>query len=104
MSLIDFRSVLQAIDKVKPDEIYNLAGQTSVGLSFEQPVETFNSITVGTLNLLEVLRFYNLTDQALQCLFKRVLWRYRWLCSQRSDPISSTQPIRCSQVGRILGG
>jgi GDPmannose 4,6-dehydratase len=60
MALSDFRSVLQVIDKVKPDEIYNLAGQTSVGLSFEQPVETFNSITVGTLNLLEVLRFYKL--------------------------------------------
>jgi GDPmannose 4,6-dehydratase len=60
MALSDFRSVLQVIDKVKPDEIYNLAGQTSVGLSFEQPVETFNSITVGTLNLLEVLRFYGL--------------------------------------------
>lgn len=60
MALSDFRSVLQVIDKVKPDEIYNLAGQTSVGLSFEQPVETFNSITVGTLNLLEVLRFLDL--------------------------------------------
>ena len=34
----DFRSVLQVISKVEPDEIYNLAGQTSVGLSFEQPV------------------------------------------------------------------
>lgn len=57
MALNDFRSVLQVINKVKPDEIYNLAGQTSVGLSFEQPVETMDSITVGTLNLLEAIRF-----------------------------------------------
>ncbi len=57
MSLTDFRSVLQAITQVMPDEIYNLAGQSSVGLSFEQPVETLESIATGTLNLLESIRF-----------------------------------------------
>lgn len=57
MALNDFRSVLQVIYKVQPDEIYNLAGQSSVGLSFEQPVETMESISVGTLNLLEAIRF-----------------------------------------------
>lgn len=57
MALNDFRSVLQVLSKVKPDEIYNLAGQSSVGLSFEQPVETLESISVGTLNLLEAIRF-----------------------------------------------
>lgn len=57
MALNDFRSVLQIIKKIQPDEIYNLAGQTSVGLSFELPVETMESITLGTLNLLEAIRF-----------------------------------------------
>ncbi|MCK9375622.1 MAG: GDP-mannose 4,6-dehydratase [Syntrophobacterales bacterium] len=57
VAITDFRSVLQAIIKVKPDEIYNLAGQSSVGLSFQQPVETLESISVGTLNLLEAIRF-----------------------------------------------
>lgn len=57
MALNDFRSVLQVMAKVQPDEIYNLAGQSSVGLSFEQPVETLESISVGTLNLLEAIRF-----------------------------------------------
>jgi len=60
MALNDFRSVLQVLAKVRPDEIYNLAGQSSVGLSFEQPVETLESISVGTLNLLEAMRFINL--------------------------------------------
>ena len=57
MALNDFRSVLQVLSKVQPDEIYNLAGQSSVGLSFDQPVETLESISVGTLNLLEAMRF-----------------------------------------------
>jgi len=60
MSINDFRSVFQVLKKVKPDEIYNLAGQSSVGLSFEQPVETLESISVGTLNLLEAIRFTEL--------------------------------------------
>ena len=60
MSLIDFRSVMQTILQVMPDEIYNLAGQSSVGLSFLQPVETLESISIGTLNILEVLRFHKL--------------------------------------------
>ena len=59
MAINDFRSVLQTIMKVEPDEIYNLAGQSSVGLSFEQPVETFESISVGNLNLLESIRFFS---------------------------------------------
>lgn len=45
----DFRSVLVALRKSNPDEIYYLAGQSSVGLSFEQPAETIQSITLGTL-------------------------------------------------------
>ncbi|MCW4461895.1 GDP-mannose 4,6-dehydratase [Sphingomonas sp. BT-65] len=52
----DFRSVLVAIDRVEPDEVYFLAGQSSVALSFEQPSETMNSIVLGTLNLLEACR------------------------------------------------
>lgn len=60
MALNDFRSVLQVLTNVRPDEIYNLAGQSSVGLSFDQPVETQESISIGTLNLLEVIRYIGL--------------------------------------------
>lgn len=57
MAINDFRSVLSVLATVKPDEVYNLAGQSSVGLSFEQPVETMESLAMGTLNLLEAIRF-----------------------------------------------
>jgi len=53
----DFRSVLDVITKTEPHEIYNLAGQSSVGLSFEQPVDTFASIGIANLTLLEAIRF-----------------------------------------------
>ena len=53
----DFRSCLSALVQAAPDEVYNLAGQSSVGLSFEQPVETIDSVVTATLNLLEAIRF-----------------------------------------------
>lgn len=49
----DFRSVYLSLNKVLPTELYFLAGQSSVGYSFEQPVETIESIVTGTLNILE---------------------------------------------------
>ncbi|MBI3300319.1 MAG: GDP-mannose 4,6-dehydratase [Elusimicrobia bacterium] len=61
--LNDFRSVLQVLSKTKPDEVYNLAGQSSVSLSFEQPVETLESISLASLNLLEAIRF---TDRPIR--------------------------------------
>jgi len=60
MALVDFRSVTQVISRHAPDDIYNLAGQTSVGLSFSQPVETFESIVIGVVNLLEAIRILGL--------------------------------------------
>ena len=57
----DFRSVLVAIQESNPDEIYYLAGQSSIGLSFEQPAETIQSIVLGTLNILEGCRMMDKT-------------------------------------------
>jgi GDPmannose 4,6-dehydratase len=56
MSPVDFRSVLEVFNKSQPDEVYYLAGQSSVALSFEQPVETIQSIVLGTLNMLEACK------------------------------------------------
>jgi GDPmannose 4,6-dehydratase len=53
----DFRSALTTIASVGPAEIYFLSGQSSVGLSFDLPVETMESVALGVLNLLEVVRF-----------------------------------------------
>jgi GDPmannose 4,6-dehydratase len=52
----DFRSVFMALKRSKADEVYFLAGQSSVGLSFEQPAAAIQRITLGTLNLLEACR------------------------------------------------
>ena len=55
----DFKSVFVALSKFKPDEVYYLGGQSSVGLSFEQPTETIQSMLIGTLNILEAIRLFD---------------------------------------------
>ena len=54
--LTDFSSLLQIVDKVQPDEVYNLGAISFVGLSFKQPELTANVTGLGTLRLLEAIR------------------------------------------------
>ncbi len=56
MSIKALTSVQRVLADVQPNEIYNLAGESSVGLSFERPAEALMSISVGTFNLLEAIR------------------------------------------------
>jgi GDPmannose 4,6-dehydratase len=56
LNLRDIGGIISLFGRVKPDELYNLAAQSSVGLSFAQPHETFESIALGGLNLLEAVR------------------------------------------------
>lgn len=58
-TLFDFNSVLQTLKTSNPDEVYNLSGQSSVSLSFKQPIETIESIVIGTQNLLDAISFFN---------------------------------------------
>lgn len=55
-SITDLTSVIGVIADVQADEIYNLAGQSSVALSFEQPIQTIDSVVFGTINVLEAVR------------------------------------------------
>lgn len=67
LNLSDFQNVLNIIKEINPRQIYNLGGLTSVSLSFEQPLECIESITKGTLNILEAIRFLNLDCKFLNC-------------------------------------
>jgi len=58
--ITDYKSILTTLQSSQPDEIYNLAGQSSVGISYELPFETIRSFTLGVLNIMEGMRFLNL--------------------------------------------
>ena len=58
--MTDSISLIRIIEQIKPDEIYNLAAQSHVGVSFEEPEYTANSDALGTLRILEAIRILNL--------------------------------------------
>lgn len=61
--LTDSSSLVHIMEKVRPDEVYNLAAQSHVAVSFEEPEYTANSDALGTLRLLEAIRILGLTDK-----------------------------------------
>ena len=61
--MTDSSSLLRIINDVKPDEIYNLAAQSHVAVSFEEPEYTANSDAVGTLRILDAIRNLGLQKQ-----------------------------------------
>lgn len=61
--MTDSTSLIHIIEKVQPDELYNLAAQSHVAVSFEEPEYTANSDALGTLRLLEAIRILGLTNK-----------------------------------------
>ena len=61
--LTDSSSLIHIIEKVRPDEIYNLAAQSHVAVSFEEPEYTANSDALGPLRILEAIRMLGLADK-----------------------------------------
>ncbi len=61
--LTDSSSLIHIIGKIQPDELYNLAAQSHVAVSFEEPEYTANSDALGTLRVLEAIRILGLTEK-----------------------------------------
>ena len=57
--MTDSGGLNRLVKQIRPDEVYNLSGQSSVGLSFEQPVETMDSISVATVSFVEAILYFN---------------------------------------------
>ena len=84
---------MQTLMRHEPDEVYNLAGQSSVGLSFEQPGRTYDSIMTGTLNLLEAIRLLKSRSDSTMLVPVSALGKVRmvgpqsWMRSGREAPM-----------------
>jgi GDPmannose 4,6-dehydratase len=96
--MLDQEQVRQVIEMYAPDEIYNLAGQSSVGRSFDNPVETFDSIAVASLYLMETIRNLNMPVK----LFNAGSGDCFGDCSGRSvteeDPFDPKSPYAIAKV------
>ena len=87
-SIGHFDHVKQIVQEYKPDEIYNLAGQSSVSRSFKEPVATFEGISsIGTLNLLEAVRTLNLPVKLYNAGSGDCFWQYKGTGRHRGNPV-----------------
>jgi len=94
----DFRSVLQVLNKYQPTEIYNLAAQSSVGRSFEQPVETIETIAIGALNLLEAIRFSGLKTRFYNASSSECFGDIGFEAASEETPFKPRSPYAVAKV------
>ena len=94
----DFRSVLVALRRSQPDEIYHLAGQSSVGLSFEQPAETIQSTTMGTLNVLEACRMMDKPVRIYQACSSESFGDTQGVAADETTPFHPQSPYAVAKA------
>lgn len=94
----DFRSVFMAMKTCQPDEVYFLAGQSSVGLSFEQPAETIQSFTLGTLNVLEASRMMDKTIKQYHAGSSECFGDTDGLTANENTPFSPRSPYAVAKA------
>ncbi len=96
--LLDLSSIIKLISKYKPDEIYNLAAQSSVGLSFKKPIETINFNIVSVLNLLEAIRIMKFNIKFYQASSSEMYGKVANLPVRINTPMHPLSPYAISKA------
>ena len=99
---IDIRNLSllkELIEKIKPDYIFHLAAQALVSESFKDPVNTFTTNTIGSINLLESLRETNFKCNAIMITSDKVYENVEWVFGYReNDKLGGSDPYSASKA------
>ena len=98
LDLLDMANVIRIIQKHKPDEIYNLAAQSSVGLSFDQPLGTFSFNTTSVNNLLESIRLFSPLTKLYQASSSEMYGRVKTMPIGLETPMHPISPYGVSKM------
>jgi GDPmannose 4,6-dehydratase len=98
--MTDSTSLIHVIEKVQPDEIYNLAAQSHVAVSFEEPEYTANSDALGALRLLEAIRILNLTAKTrfYQASTSELFGLVQEVPQKETTPFYPRSPYACAKL------
>ena len=98
--MTDISSLYRVINKIQPDEIYNLAAQSHVRISFDQPIYTANATGLGVLNLMEVVREVLPTAKIYQAssseMFGNAIDEDRF--QRETTPMHPVSPYGCAKL------
>jgi GDPmannose 4,6-dehydratase len=97
-NLLDLSNVIRSIKMIKPDEIYNLAAQSSVGTSFEQPIWTIEFNVMSTLNLLEAMRMTHPKARFYQASSSEMYGRVKILPVTEETVLNPVSPYAISKA------
>jgi len=96
--LIDLASAYRIISDMEPDEIYNLAAQSFVGVSFSQPLATAQITGVGTLNLLEAIRVINPKIKFYQASTSEMFGKVEAIPQNENTPFHPRSPYGVAKL------
>lgn len=96
--LNDQTSNIRLIDKVQPDEIYNLAAQSFVGVSFDQPLSTAQTTGIGCLHLLEAIRIINPKIRFYQASTSEMFGKVQQIPQTENTPFYPRSPYGVSKL------
>lgn len=96
--LTDLGASLALIQKTQPDEIYNLAAQSFVGVSFDQPSTTAQITAIGALNLLEAIRLVNLNIRFYQASTSEMFGKVQAVPQKEDTPFYPRSPYGVAKL------
>ncbi|XOB61305.1 GDP-mannose 4,6-dehydratase [Campylobacterota bacterium DY0563] len=96
--LTDLSNNIRMISSINPDEIYNLAAQSFVGVSFEQPILTTNITGIGCLNLLEAIRIVNCNIKFYQASTSEMFGKVQEVPQTENTPFYPRSPYGVSKL------
>ena len=98
VELLEFTNIYRAIEKVQPDEIYNLGAQSFVALSFEVPTFTADVTAIGPLRILEAIRAINPKIKFYQASSSEMFGKVRETPQNENTPFNPRSPYGVSKL------